>query len=385
MPLPGGGLAAMRVEKMSVEDQRLGQAVFTQFKEVVFSHVRVTITGAEAADVFDWAAFDRLAPLAAFLVPGMFQDDKLYLAGAKILLRDVEVSVRGDTAGSSKAEMLIDTLRLGATSDDVVLGGRLDLKIKPFEHVRSIAGGTWSPSKHVLRFSEGYWRNGKTEKGALFALTPGEKDKLSAILHVHDPPCTLGQLRLPKGFGSGEGANGQRLVMNKKFFKYVRSLEKAKVNAFLFQYLALNPDAVKQNGLSPGRVLAPNFKLGAFDPGPFFGGTINGVDEKPGPDPLWRDASDLGGGWKYLRPFGSFHTGSSRWIYHSTLGWLLPEATSTKSLTFYDPGMKTFWWTSESAYPWIYSFSERAWLYYEAAKNDARWFYNSKTGKWETH
>lgn len=384
MLLPGGGQVTIRAQKMSAADQRMGKAVFTLFKEVVFSHVKVTIEGGAVANIFDWATFDRLAPLAACVVPDMAQQDNVYLAGAKILLRDVEVSVHGDKGRDAKARMVADSLCLGANSDDAVLGGRLDLKIGSREHVHSAAGGVWSPVQHSIRFSRGFWLNGRTENEGVFALAKGDKsgNKLAGLFTGgHTPTVKLGQIELPDQV---EG-NGQHLVMKKKFFKRIRSMEKSKAEAFLFQYLALNPNAMKQNGLSPGRVLAPNFKLGAFDPGPFFGGTLNVPGAKPGRKNLWRNAVDLGKGWKYLRFFGYFYTNSSKWIYHSTLGWLLPYGTATSNVTFYDAKMKAFWWTNQWAYPWLYSFSEAAWLCYDPTRTGARWFYNSKTGKWETH
>jgi hypothetical protein len=101
---------------------------------------------------------------------------------------------------------------------------------------------------------------------------------------------------------------------------------------------------------------------------------------------LWLNATALGGGWQWLSWFGFFNTMNSGWIYHSTLGSLYVCGTSTDNIWFYDPqwdGKGGWWWTTSSTFPWIYSATEQAWLYYDTADAGSRWFYNSRTGHWE--
>lgn len=95
----------------------------------------------------------------------------------------------------------------------------------------------------------------------------------------------------------------------------------------------------------------------------------------------WQSASNLGSGWEWLSWFGSFCTSYSPWIYHSTLGWLYPYGTSANSIWFYDPQMKAFWWTSATAYPYVYR-SDGVWLFYEIGSSPRK-FYNFKTSSWE--
>lgn len=97
---------------------------------------------------------------------------------------------------------------------------------------------------------------------------------------------------------------------------------------------------------------------------------------------LWQNASDLGNGWNWLSWFGYFNTSSSPWIYHSTLGWLYPEGTSTDNLWFYDSAMGAFCWTTQSVYPYIYRASDNTWLYYKTGSSNPSWFYNFTTQKW---
>ncbi|MDR3566903.1 MAG: hypothetical protein P4L43_02640 [Syntrophobacteraceae bacterium] len=99
---------------------------------------------------------------------------------------------------------------------------------------------------------------------------------------------------------------------------------------------------------------------------------------------LWRDAQDIGSGWKWLSWFGIFDTTSSPWIYHQSLGWLYAYGTSTYSLWFWDPAMNDFWWTRQGVYPYLYRAGDGAWLYYLRGSSNPRWFYNFKTLAWES-
>ncbi len=98
---------------------------------------------------------------------------------------------------------------------------------------------------------------------------------------------------------------------------------------------------------------------------------------------LWQGATELGGGWMWLDWFGYFNLNNSPWINHLTLGWLYPYGTSTGSIWFWDPVMRSFWWTNQSIYPYLFRQSDGAWLFYEEGASNPRWFYNFKTGLWE--
>ncbi|MDR3569128.1 MAG: SBBP repeat-containing protein [Syntrophobacteraceae bacterium] len=103
------------------------------------------------------------------------------------------------------------------------------------------------------------------------------------------------------------------------------------------------------------------------------------------PQSLWKNASDLGGGWEWLSWFGRFNTGCSPWIYHAQHGWLYPYGTSIDSIWFYDSAMGGFWWTSATVYPYVYRASDGAWLYYVVGSSKPRWFFNFSTNSWESH
>ena len=94
----------------------------------------------------------------------------------------------------------------------------------------------------------------------------------------------------------------------------------------------------------------------------------------------------------WLDWLGYFNTNSFPWIYHETLGYLLPYGTSTNSIWFYDPKMGAngdFWWTSASVYPCLYRASNGHWYWYSVPASGAatspRWFVDLTAGGWVSY
>ena len=99
---------------------------------------------------------------------------------------------------------------------------------------------------------------------------------------------------------------------------------------------------------------------------------------------LWHDATDLGGGWKWLSWFGYFNDTGTGWIYHNEHTWMLAVGTATSSIWLWTPDMGWLW-SSHTMYPYLYRDSDGAWLWYLLGSSGPRWFNNMKTGAWESH
>ena len=104
---------------------------------------------------------------------------------------------------------------------------------------------------------------------------------------------------------------------------------------------------------------------------------------------LWSGASDAGGGWKFLAWFGYFKDGGGTWggwIWHAEHGWLYGVGTSPASIWLWSSRLGWLW-TSSTVYPFLWSDSPQAWLwYYRGTGNGSGgWFYNYGTGQAEWH
>ncbi|MDY6972298.1 MAG: fibronectin type III domain-containing protein [Thermodesulfobacteriota bacterium] len=79
----------------------------------------------------------------------------------------------------------------------------------------------------------------------------------------------------------------------------------------------------------------------------------------------WSDATDLGGGWKYLDWFGYFRVHeTSPWIYHHEHGLAYAYGEVTNDIWFYSRDNGLFW-TSDEVYPWIYVSNGDVWVWDE--------------------
>jgi hypothetical protein len=98
---------------------------------------------------------------------------------------------------------------------------------------------------------------------------------------------------------------------------------------------------------------------------------------------LFGAAQEVGGGWRWSDWFGYVNTATAPWLHHDQHGWLYAFGQDPGGVVFWDAGMNTFWWTSESLYTFLYRFSDNAWLWYLPDSDNPRWMLNLTTGQWE--
>jgi hypothetical protein len=115
--------------------------------------------------------------------------------------------------------------------------------------------------------------------------------------------------------------------------------------------------------------------------------------------PFFTGETALDGNWYYLQfangtPFGYYsYLSDQNFIYHIDLGfeYLFDANDANHGIFFYDFASSSFFYTSPSAFPYLYDFSLNAWLYFLPDFNNPgryshnpRWFYNFATGQWIT-
>jgi len=95
----------------------------------------------------------------------------------------------------------------------------------------------------------------------------------------------------------------------------------------------------------------------------------------------WDEVSFGPLGERRLDWFGRFWEANFPWHYHETHGWLYSESSSTRDIVFYDVELG-YWWTSRAYYPWLYSYAQGEWLYYQPESTKPRWFYRRTSEEW---
>ena len=84
--------------------------------------------------------------------------------------------------------------------------------------------------------------------------------------------------------------------------------------------------------------------------------------------------------------FGDYAELGGNWIYHLNHGYLYMYPQSTPSQIYMWDYATTDWmYTSSTVYPYLYRFSDNAWLWYQKGSSSPRWFYNLTAGHWESH
>jgi hypothetical protein len=82
--------------------------------------------------------------------------------------------------------------------------------------------------------------------------------------------------------------------------------------------------------------------------------------------------------------FGKIFRTDSPWIYHSRLGWLYMVSEDQHSIWLWSSDLGWVWTTAEN-YPYLFRFSDGAWLNFAFFTDTSRIFYNYLTESWELY
>jgi formylglycine-generating enzyme required for sulfatase activity len=92
---------------------------------------------------------------------------------------------------------------------------------------------------------------------------------------------------------------------------------------------------------------------------------------------LWFSATRYEDGWRYLEWFSYFNELAQQpWIYHLEHGYVFALGEDLDSIFLYDMETASWFWTSETRYPWLfkYGINEGWYWYYRSGEQGNRWF-----------
>ncbi len=98
----------------------------------------------------------------------------------------------------------------------------------------------------------------------------------------------------------------------------------------------------------------------------------------------FENASILSGPWWFSDWLGAFNVSfaADGWLFHIEHDWLfLPADSSIESFFFYDLSSQRWYWTSNSTYPNMFSFSRNAWVFYFKDTTGPREFVDLVSGE----
>ena len=95
----------------------------------------------------------------------------------------------------------------------------------------------------------------------------------------------------------------------------------------------------------------------------------------------WEQATDLGGGWRWMDWFGHYFETPIGWIYHYELGWLFRVSENTDSVWFWKQGIGWIW-TNSFVYPYLYRGSTSEWIFLRGGGTSQWNLYDFGGGRW---
>jgi hypothetical protein len=101
---------------------------------------------------------------------------------------------------------------------------------------------------------------------------------------------------------------------------------------------------------------------------------------------LWATATSVAGapGWWESDWFGTYYNGvESGWILHAGLGWLYPSPSDNGGVWLWKENMDWLW-TDSDKFPYLYSETKGAWMYYYGTVQQKRLFFDYGNGEWIT-
>jgi hypothetical protein len=105
--------------------------------------------------------------------------------------------------------------------------------------------------------------------------------------------------------------------------------------------------------------------------------------------PIFREISHLtlfrsgklASSWYISDWFGTFFETESNWIYHELLGWVYAIEVTPTSGWFWHEGFDWLW-TSESSYPYFFSYDTADWLFFDHKFLKEKKYYDFQQNKW---
>ncbi|MDR3557063.1 MAG: hypothetical protein P4L55_20090 [Syntrophobacteraceae bacterium] len=265
----------LQAETVISQDRRCGKAVFTSFKDVILSHVRVLTRAGTPAGLLGWANSPDLWLLTALALAGpRGTNDDMSFLGSRLVIRDLEVY---GAEGAQRPRLLLTAKEMTreGLGDEIDFKGQLTIQLNPAERITSMRTASWVPARGIMRFPEGCLVNGQNRGIKYWAAGENGGNVPKESISGAPGAFPVSQVRLAGLYSSyGQSFSPEEIG------KLIKKKGPAVARRFIVQYLALNPGAFKAKGVMPMLIMGTNFKLGQFTPGPLLAPDIPPVGQR---------------------------------------------------------------------------------------------------------
>ena len=269
---------SFKAERVSLDNRRFEGHILNFCKDIVISDLQVRIRSQQLENVMDWAYNSHLDSITSAL----FFDHRLILyneisnINIRFVAQPLRVNLIPYDGEGPRFSIYADSMFKESASEVVTFKGNFRLFLNDRELIVSQLV-KWNPDKRRFLFPAGFVTPNSTYSNRL-AVKSNKYITLAEIngLLAQNKPIqavTPGQTFAKKIDRKGKRRDGIPVSLDfEQISKNLKKVDKDTQKMIVLELLATNPGILKQAGLSPALLLFPNFKLGAFEPGPFFTG-----------------------------------------------------------------------------------------------------------------
>jgi hypothetical protein len=249
-----------KAKSILVRNRRFNRHILNFCKDIIISDLHARVRSKKADAVMDWAKNEHLNSLTSSL----FYDYRLGIYGAipkinfRIIIDQLQVDLIPNDSEASIFSIFADSMLKEGASNELTFKGNFRIRLNNSEFIRSSLA-IWNQEKNRFYFPSGYVLN-NSKQSKTFDIASFEYKTMSEIKSLVEQDSVV----LNK--------KASRPVEFERTKKYFFNLDKKTQKMIILELLATNPSIFNQAGISPAFFLFPNFRLGAFEAGPFVAG-----------------------------------------------------------------------------------------------------------------
>lgn len=267
-----------KATRISIRNRRFNGHILNFCKDVVISNMHVRVKSQQLEGVMDWVHKSHLDSITSIL----FFDYRLLVSkeisniNIRFVVQPLQIDLISPNTEFPIISMSADTMFKEGTTDDLIFKGNFRLFLRNRELIRSQLA-KWVSEKNGFLFPAGFifhrsfYPNSPAAEGNEYISMAEIKSLLDKKGHIQN--FAAGHTIAKKINRRKRNKNGISASLDfERIGRNLDKLDKKSQKMIVLELLATNPGIFNQLGLSPALLLFPNFRLGAFEPGPFFGG-----------------------------------------------------------------------------------------------------------------
>jgi hypothetical protein len=268
-----------KAESISVRNRRFNRLILNFCKDIIISDLHVKVRSEKADTVMDWAKDDHLESITSLL---FFDYRRLRISNgiSKIYFRfmvdQLKVDLIPNDSEASIFTILADSMLKEGASNELTFKGNFRI-LQNDSKLFSSSLAIWNFKKNQFYFPDGFITNehDQLKKFDIASIKYDRTSEIKSLIAGIKPNRSLTTTQLPLNSRQSSIVLNKRVSSQAKFERLkekLSNLDEKTRKMIVLELLATNPSTFNLSGITPASFLFPNFRLGAFDAGPFVAG-----------------------------------------------------------------------------------------------------------------